>query len=873
MSNSDARFFGILVLSLFALSSFLIPVVVDATGPSSVVIPNGQISTHGPRINQLIIEFESDNSAFLSVQSGTIPAMEWSLSLAQYATAESSSTLFTTSTTSYDFDGIAFNFMQFPYNNTHFRAAIADLTDYATIQTQLGPTIAAGNNIYNPTLYPLYYNSLIANPYSYNLTKAMQQLELVPGVSYNPTTGAWTLNGKAFSPELYSRGDDLVIREPIAQLLVTDAALINLTITNNEITGSDASADIYGPAGGAVISTGVMGSNYSTITPPVFNYTDAATSDTWGMYTFGWIVSFEPTYTWAFFNSALAGIDDFGNFYNATMDYWTNILDYANSSTVAQEAASNIQQIDYQQLPYIVWGWQNTLYAVNPSSGSGWTGFTNLETLGPSESTGLLYTALNVHPAHSATGGTYYEAIHQAPTSLDPLYQTNWIWDVDVWEEVYDYPLEYAPTNNGVLDGSLIPWMASWSITNNSNAAIGSGPGWYNPTNAKSISGGQVLTFNFYKNETWDDGVPLTAYDFNQSIYLWDVMGNAPTSTPESYDAPPPLGLLATYIPPNDPQQIQLYVNSTTLWNVYLGLSFQVLPWHIFQYFNASTIATSTGAVDLTKPYSTSAYSSYLKSGVTVPEYIQWLPNLEVGSGAFDFQSWNTVTNVMNLTRNVNYYRSAWTASNTTVTQGSNATVTPNIYLEIYNPTSSTYGGVSPGATGDMPITNATGTVSVLRGNSVVSTASLTGGSGGSYSASIGTGSLSPGYYEVMVNASYSAFGLNRIWYSYSGLIVSPSTTTTVTTSSSSSVTSNPVSTTSSSSMIPTTTSTSTTAPPTSVVSTTSTSSSTTTSTSSDILIAAVVVIIIIVIAGAAMMMRRRGPPAGGSTPASAPPS
>lgn len=869
MNRYAAEIFAISILCVLGFSSIgLVASSATSSSASSAILPPGEIATHGPWINQMILEFESDSSAFLSVQSGTIPAMEWSLSLAQYATAESSTTLYSNSTLSYDFNGIAFNFLQYPYNNTHFRQAIADLTDYATIQTQLGPTINAGNNIYNPSLFPLYYNPLVTNPYKYNLTAAMQELEEVPGMSYNATSGVWTLNGSPFSPVLDSRGDDLVIREPIAQLLVTDAALINLTITNHEITGSEADGVVYGPAAGAVISDGVMGPGYTTVTPPVFNYTFAATSDTWGMYTFGWIVSFEPTYTWSFFNSQLAGPVDFIDYYNTTMDYWTNILNYANSSTVAQEAASNIEQTFYQTLPYLVWGWQTTLFTVNPSSSPGWSGFTNLPTLGPSESTGLFYTALNVHQSNNVTGGTYYEALHQAPTSLDPLYVTNWVWQIDVWENVYDTVVNLAPTTAGILNGQLIPWMGTWSISNYSTSAIGSGPGWYNPFNASGITNGQIISINFYNNDTWNDGVPLTAYDYNESLYLWDVQGNAPTSTPNSGLSTPPLGLLATYIPTNDSHQIQLYFNSTTLWNIYVVDDTAVLPWHVFQFFNPSTIATTSAAMDLTKPYS-SALSTYLASPYNttgVPEYLSWLPNLEIGSSSFVFQSWNTATNVMNLTKNLNYYRSAWYASPTTVTQGQSDPFSANINLEIYNPTSSTYQGVAAGATGDIPITNATGTVSVVQGNTTYGSYTLSGGSGGVYTSSIPTTSLSPGLYELVVNASYSAFGLNRVWYSYGALSVSPSVTTSTPTTSSSStvVTTTPTTTTTT----PTTTSSSTTTVP--VTTTSTTTSTTTTSSTTTLLIGAAVVVVIIIIVGVAVAMRSRGPktpPAASSPP------
>ncbi|MGC8555419.1 MAG: carboxypeptidase regulatory-like domain-containing protein, partial [Conexivisphaera sp.] len=150
-----------------------------------------------------------------------------------------------------------------------------------------------------------------------------------------------------------------------------------------------------------------------------------------------------------------------------------------------------------------------------------------------------------------------------------------------------------------------------------------------------------------------------------------------------------------------------------------------------------------------------------------------WLPNLEVGSGPFVFQSWNKVTNTQVLTRNVNYYRSAWWAWTSTVTQGSSYSYKVNVNEEIYNPTSSSFEGVAPGSTGYIPITNATGVVQVeAPGGAVVASYPLTSVGNGSYTASISTSSLGPGTYELVANLTYTSFGLNRVWYSYSGLIV-----------------------------------------------------------------------------------------------------
>ncbi|MGC9208482.1 MAG: ABC transporter substrate-binding protein [Nitrososphaeria archaeon] len=768
---------------------FLVPLLIlgfsvsPAVAQSPMLLPT-QVHTHGPLINTLIFNvYSSDQNAFLALTSGQIQAMEWSLTPSMYTTALTTPGVYANVTPSYAFDGIAFNMLMYPYSNVHFRRAIADLVDYSYLQSLYGVAAVAEPYLYNPTLFsPPYastywFDNQLPYPYSYNLTAAMQELEMVPGIEYNPVTGQWTLYGKPFSPVLYYRSDD-PLRTDLAIALYNAAQKINLTITLKPVTGVTASSVIYSPAAGVVISEGTMLSNFST-TPPVFNMTLANQIDTWGMYTFGWIVSWMPNYPWFFFNGQLAGIVNFGNFWNESMDYWTDILYWAATNvSVAQHAAWMVQEIFYQQLPYVIGLWSNQIYA---DYVKGWTGFAQIPTTGPNEETGLYYTALNVHPSNAPYGGTFTEALHSAPTSLNPLYVTNWVWQVDVWQEVYDSPLGTPPW--GVTNGSLIPWMGTFSVQYDVTAPLGSGNGWWNPFNASKIVNGEIITINFWKNDTWQDGVPLTAYDFNFSLWYWNVQGLSGASTPNAYASTPPFGLLATYIPPNNPYEIQLYVNSTNLWNIYT-LNIPVIPMHIFKYFNPSVVAGSTSAMDTTVPLAKiSGLSSYLYSpSETLPEWMYWLPNLEVGSGPFVFQSWNKVTNVITLTKNPNYYRSAWWAWMTSVSQGTSAPFKVNIMEEIYNPTSSTFEGVAPGSTGYIPITNATGVVEVINPASgyVYESVPLTSVGNGSYTASIPTSSLSPGTYELMVNATYTSFGLSRVWYSYSGLTVTPVTAVTI---------------------------------------------------------------------------------------------
>ncbi|MGC8673788.1 MAG: ABC transporter substrate-binding protein [Thermoprotei archaeon] len=755
------------IYSLLIVAIFLTSATLPALAANAVLQPS-QVSTWGPRVNELVLEQMSDSSAFLALDSGEIQAMEWSLTTENYASAQANHNFYTGSTPTYAFDAIVFNTLMQPINSVHFRRAIAYLTNYTGLQSTLGATVSAGPQLYNPILNPVYYDPAISYPYNFNTTAAEQQLLEIPGMTYNKAKGEWLYNGTLFMPSLYYRSDD-PLRTAAAEALQAAAQKINLTIAIKSVTGTTADTYIYGPASSAVVSPGVMGANYSTVTPPVYNYTYAKLHDTWDMYTIGWIVSSEPTWPAYFLSSEFAGIDNYGDFYNPAMDYWSNLLLYgATNTSVAKEAADNIQQIFNQQLPYVMLFYTTDLYAVENST---WSGYALIPSDGPSESTGLYYTSLNVHPTGQLNGGTFTEALHGVPTSLDPLYAINWIWQVDVWQEIYDSPVGTPPT--GILSMGTMPWMATWSIQNDTTTTLGNGTGWWNPFHSSKIMNGQVITLNFYHNMTWQDGVPVTAYDYNFSLYFWNVPGVTSAATPEEYASAPPYGLLATYIPPNNPYQIKMYINSTNLWNFY-SVDIPVIPEHIFEWFNPSAVATTTSAMDTTLPASQiSGLSGYLASNTTtLPAYVTWLPNLEVGSGAFymPYHGWNEVTKVITLYRNTHYYRSAWWAFQQPGIIGKPFTVTAKINESVYNPTSSAFEGIAPSSAGTIPITNATGYVEILSNSSqVLAKAPLTNEGNGVYSASLNTASLAPGLYEVFTNATYDSFGLQRYWYTFTG--------------------------------------------------------------------------------------------------------
>lgn len=777
------------------------------------------------------------------------------------------------STSTYTFDGLAFNNVRPYINNVNFHQAMAWLTSYSFLQTTVLSGVAgtASINFLPCTAYPgaCYsgkdpYYVTNAQTDLLNAAKSLVKAGLVPGNSAGNvvTLSASTLstitnwykgstfynavsnpNGKdctgtapltsdcIFSPLYYYRSDD-PLRANMATQQCSTAKGIGLQINCQGITGHAAGADVYGESGAALVTPGLYNAATGYNTPPVYDPTavngtsTSPASDTWDMYTFGWITSPYYNWTWYFFNSQ--GPDNSGyftNYYNPTVDYLTNALYYASSNAVAAKAATTLAKYLDTALPYLMGFYQNTLYAAYTN---GWTGYANLASTGPDTGTGLFYTLLNVHQTSSALGGTFQLALHEPAdqSGMNPLYSTNWVWQADIYGEIYDGPLAAPPVGLTTVN-DYMNWMTTGgkdgpklynTLVSSYNKPTGTGAGWTNDwqpgsTNAAhNIVNGQVITLNFRNNVTFTDNVPVTAYDYNFSLYAWDLTGNSGSYTPLAYAFYGSLGLISTYIPPTNPYQIQLYVNSSTIWNL-SGLDVLVLPQHILGNFNMTDISSPAGAVDLTQPSTSTATgaaaSDFCGTGCMLkdPLWMQYLPNLEVGSGPFYLYTYSGVTSGAGVLKaNPNYDRTPWTviAANDPVSIGSSYSFSTNIQEFTYVPTGgvTTFGGdsgtIAVGSTGYVGITNATGSIQlytakgVAYGNPIPLGSSTTG----TYTVSIPTTglpctyikptpahttacpksgkiNLKAGAYEIVVTANYNFLGLPRTWYQASGFTVS----------------------------------------------------------------------------------------------------
>jgi len=911
---------AILLLSMMPVSSIVSGSAFLCTSDSNPASCTA-VNTHGPLISAVLFSVIPSDSSLKSalLAGGTasgIQGPEWTFTVASFDSLTSSNVA-TGSTTTYEFDGIGFNTVRPYMNNVYFRQAMAALTSYSYIQTTILSSIAgtAAINYLPCSIYPgacysgvdqyavgntqntAYADLIKAGLHPSNTTdvplSSITNWYVGPGdaaIISNTHPACSNTNTSAacvFNPLFFYRSDD-PLRTGVATALCTAASGIGLQMKCDGITGSAAGGDVYGESASAWTSPGSYNATTGYNNPPVVNsvvVNGSATtpaSDTWDMYTFGWITSAYYSWPYYFFNSALLGTsENFVSYYNTTIDYYTNALLYTSTvnstcttainSCGASQAAAILGKDLQQQLPYLMSFYEDQLYAVYSS---GWTGYANEPSTGPDTSTGLYYTQLNVHQTSSAMGGTYALGLHQIAdqSGLNPLYNTEWVWQIDIWGEIYDSPLAAYPTAlttpndflNYMTVGSgnnLSQWVQPFTGT------TGNTTGWFQTAGQPhNITNGQVITFTFRNNITWTDNVPLTAYDYNYSLWAWDVTGDSGAVTPSQYAASGPLGLIATYINPSNPYQIKMYVGSDSVWNL-ANLNLPVLPEHILGNIKITDLATATGAIDLTLPSDSTgtdgASSATCGAGCLLhnPTWLQYLPNLEVGSGPFYLSSYGgVISGAGELKANTNYQRAAWNViaglPANTVTAPSAFNFNTTIQEFTYNPASTafTYGGdtnsLASKATGYVGINNATTSIQ-LYNSSGIAVGSLipmtASGTNGLYTASIPTASLVPGSYEIVANGTYHFLGLARTWYQASGFTVLPAIVITTTSTT-------------------TTTSTSTTP-----ITTTTTTSSTTTSSSNTqyVVIGVIVVVIIIIIAAAALMMR--GKPK--TTPASPPKS
>jgi hypothetical protein len=351
---------------------------------------------------------------------------------------------------------------------------------------------------------------------------------------------------------------------------------------------------------------------------------------------------------------------------------------------------------------------------------------------------------------------------------------------------------------------------------------------------------GMVVNLNFLNNVTFTDNVPMTAADYNFSLWYANLNGATYNATTGLCSHPCwqiYANNIAARLTATQPDLIDSVVNSTYGMTVYMNATGiedyvgatggLVIPEHLWSHVNSTSLNTNdAGLADATGKVNGAS--------------------LLAGTGPFYFGSYLPGQYSI-IYRNPGYFKTDiwdWAFNGS----GSQVPVSFNI---------TQMGTPIPN--------NANVKAWLLSNNSAISSTSTTLSlTGGSWTGNIPTSSLSPGFYEIVVNGTYTdSSGLAHTALQFWGLNLgqgsSTVTTSTFTTSATGTVSQSSGTSSTQSSNTSTSSSTSTSTNPT--VATTSsvlTSSSTTAAGSNLTLIAAGVVVVIIVIAGIAAYLVRR---------------
>jgi len=688
---------------------------------------------------------------------GSIQAAEWAFSTGVYTSLGTDPNIIESSTTTSSWFGMAFNYLKFPGNNINFRRAIQFLQDYTYIQTTIlaGVEGTATPDVLPCVLYAAACNTVpMSTYYSFDTLRALKELCLIPEITstdcpvgpitaatFTCTAAGVTANsnvcasvGATFSPNLWRRTSHH--RDPWGARTSFQGSTIGLIFNDHLI--SAAGGPCFTPNALEVITPGVYNAGTGYNSAPVTNAT-AIVADHCDIYTLGFISSV-PAFNGNLdlYNSQNSGNPtNTGNYYDdATLstifdgicngggcpavartllnniDYTSNQVRYATTPAAANTAAINFATPYALQLPTVVGFFENTLSADNAN---GWTSFAGVANNGPNELAGAYYTLLNVHQCGSATctlgavnggtlGGTFNYALQNVAdaSGINPTYNTNWVWQADVYQMIYDSPLTIAPTDFTNVNAFTNYLTNSFSVTNFASTTTGIGGTWfyfqqpcgnaasippYSPTPAcvakayaspgphqkgagltvaqRTIANGAKVIFNFKHPIYFTDGIAMTANDFVFSLDFFNFAASpnyASNASPASGLLGGSAGLIAAHR--TGLYQVELYLGSQSVWN--LGtVPTIVLPFHIWRYFNPDHVSTfAFGTVDTTLPFDSAATAFSTSGAPAVPaaSWMHWLNNLAIGNGAFWLKSWDTPTGTGEIDRNPSYFNPNWQA-------------------------------------------------------------------------------------------------------------------------------------------------------------------------------------------------------------------
>ena len=803
------------------------------------VISGTSAPLNGPRVSAIKYPiFTSDSASLGSVISGLTQVIDYTPSdVADVQTALSTTFLNTTSQAGSSFEYMIFN-MYSPKDPGYylpFRQAIAHLINYTYISDTVLDNGLEG--IATPALFlPSAFGSYVPSNftvYQNSLALANQSLAADPQIAYSATdkqpsasntiactgaTGVWEYatsvgsgkpNGTAFTPDYITRPDHATWFT-FAQNLWQAAATIGLCLNLQQVV------------------------HYSSVYPIVY----AAYSDNWGMYDGGSSYSgtLDPVFN-SYFPFTAAGFPagplvNPSHFDNATItQYLRNAYTTANATYSEEQATQGIALLQ-QQIPWVNLWWDNWIIAsLNNFNGNYWSGYVNVPAYSTWSSAGAFYQGLSVHRVDPSTGktivgGTFGVGQHEAPDGFNFM-SDNSVYDAEIYNMLYDSAEIWTP-NNPTL-GGLVPWMVTGAPSFTSGLNITTPHGYH-------LVNGMAVTLNFLDNVTFQDNVQMTAADYNFSLWYPNLNGAAYNSTTGVCTLPCWKQYAANVAPRltgSQPDLVDSVVNSTYTMTVYMNGSgiedyvgatgANVFPQHLWSqvnstYFNVNDAGLSQGTGTV--------------NGIS----------LLAGTGPFYFGQYvpNQYTIIY---RNPGYFRTDIWDWSMNGTAGSSVPVSFNI-TQMGTP---------------IPSSASVKAWLLQKGSPISSTSTPLSLSGGSWTGSIPTSSLSAGFYEIVVNGSYTdSNGLSHTALQFWGLNLAQGSSVTSSTTSAPPTTSATGTTTSSTSPTSSASSTTSTSTSSSQVSSSSTTSSTSTGGNSTTLIAAGVIVVIIIIAGVAVVMMRR---------------
>ena len=717
-----------------------------------------------------------------------------------------------------------------------FRQAFAHLVNYTYVQNTVlqGFLGQASANIELQSSFGSWATNNI-NVYQNDLTLANQSLTADPQIVWVPsavrpntgfgtcdghTTGTWeyrstlgtgSANTTVFEPGYITRPDHLTWFET-AQYIVTEASSIGLCFNLIQVHGF---GNVYPIVYAQYSQNWAIYDGGASFTNPInpinnlyFTYSTA-----------GWVTPFDNTV----------------HFYNATINGLLNDMYLSSGTNVTHAEADSQQAITdlSQQIPQLQVWWDSVIIgSLNNLNGHYWSGYVDTPAYSTWSVGSGFYTSLNVHQVDPTTGntivgGTFGVAQHEAPDDYNPFQATS-VYDFDILNDLgfFDSPAIALPTCANI--NCLVPWMTT------------SMPTYITPVNMTTPHGynlvnGMEVTLNFMHNITWADNVPFTANDYNFSLWYANLNGASYNSTSGKCVGGTCwaqfsnridndfTGLLPYLVDSQvtSPYSVNVYLNASALPNYISTVTFTPFPEHIWAGINTATFNADVN------PLTTSVNGT----------------NLDVGLGPFYLSQ--VLTNSYTLiTRNPGYFHTDiqdWSLSGST---GGSVPLSVNLTQ------------VNPGA-GASPIpTNSSVSAWLVQNGSPVSgtQTTLTGGSGGTWTGSISTSGLSAGFYEIVVNGTYTDNDLFHTAVQYWGLNLSSGTQTTTSTT-----TTTPTGTgTSTSTGTSSSTTSSTSATGTGTSSSTSSSSTSTGAGTNYALIAGVVIVIVIIAGTAAYLVRRR---------------